>query len=324
MLRGETCDQCRFDARDWTAGDLAATLLALGPWWRETTRWVDPDVVAARPAPDTWSALEYAAHSRDLTGGLGRLLHAVLTVDDLVLDIDAPAGHAVDGGLAAVVDALDANAQRTAALAARTARDGWGRTAVVDGDPLDAFDVLAHAVHDATHHLMDVGRGLHLLGVPPGPRAATGSVVQVNVSPGGVPKTPVASARISKRGVEGDRQAVRRHHGRPWQALCLWSAEVIERLAAEGHPVAAGSAGENLTITGVDWTELRPGIRLRIGGALVETALWALPCKQTASSFTGGDFSRMHHERERGISRIYAWVLEDGDVAPGDPVVVEP
>jgi MOSC domain-containing protein YiiM len=205
-----------------------------------------------------------------------------------------------------VIDQLDAEALRLARL---------GGT-----EP----DILALAVHDATHHLLDLSRDLHALGAPPGAGAATGVVVQVNVSPGGVPKLPVASARVGRRGLDGDRQKVRRHHGRPWQALCLWSAEVIDRLAAEGHPIGRGSAGENLTIAGIDWASIRPGIRMQVGTALIETSLWALPCKQTAAWFTGGEFARMHHERERGVSRIYAWVLGEGEVAAGDPVVVEP
>ena len=145
----------------------------------------------------------------------------------------------------------------------------WHRTARFNGDLIDAGDVLAHAVHDATHHLMDVGRGLHHLGAPPS--GGTGRVAQLSVSGGGVPKLPVARARIGAEGMEGDRQATRRHHGRPWQALCLWSLEVIERLGREGHPIGPGLAGENVTVAGIDWAELRPGVRLRVGEALVET-----------------------------------------------------
>jgi len=326
VLRGESCEWCGFDARAWSTADLVHTLEPLGPWWRLSVTGVDRDLLDRRPAPETWSPTEYAAHSRDLTEGLGRLLHAVLTIDDLSIDLP-PQGderHDTEGVFEAIVEQLDVNASRLAALAARTKRAGWARTAVVDGEPLDAWDVLGHAVHDATHHLMDVGRGLHVLGAAPASGGPTGRVEQLSVSNGGVPKTPVARARITTRGMEGDRQAVRRHHGRPWQALCLWSSEAIARLAAEGHPIAPGLAGENVTISGIDWRELRPGVRMEIGEALVETSLWALPCKQNKDWFAGGDFGRMHHERELGISRIYAWVLRGGEVHTGDEVVVEP
>ncbi|NIR36943.1 MAG: hypothetical protein GWO22_13435, partial [Actinobacteria bacterium] len=39
----------------------------------------------------------------------------------------------------------------------------------------------------------------------------SGTVVQLSRSGGGVPKTPVPAAAVGLRGLEGDRQAVRRH-----------------------------------------------------------------------------------------------------------------
>jgi MOSC domain-containing protein YiiM len=327
VVRNERCDECQFDSADWTTHDLVGTITALGPWWRETVRWLNPDVLSVRPAPLRWSALEYAIHSRDLTGLLGQLFHAVLTVEDLELSSQPPAvARAGDPqpveDVAGVIDELDNNANRFGRRAAKVKDEGWRRTLRLDGETVDAADVLAHAVHDATHHLMDVGRGLHRLGAAP--MSGTGSVAQINVSSGGVPKRAIDLARIDKRGVAGDRQKTLRHHGRPWQALCLWSVEVIESLRAEGHPIAPGSAGENITITGLDWRELRPGIRIQIGEALIETSLYALPCYQNAQWFLDGDFERMDHRRQRGVSRLYAWVRTGGDVRVGDPVVVEP
>ena len=105
VQRVETCEQCRFDSRDWTVQDLAGTLQVLGPWWRELLRWVDPALVGARPAPTTWSALEYVAHSRDVTFLLGHLLHAVLTVDGLELPgVDPPEARADDPPIEQVID----------------------------------------------------------------------------------------------------------------------------------------------------------------------------------------------------------------------------
>jgi MOSC domain-containing protein YiiM len=69
-------------------------------------------------------------------------------------------------------------------------------------------------------------------------------------SDGGVPKHSTDHVTVGFRGVDGDRQATRAHHGSPWQALCLWSREVIDALVAEGHPIAPGAAGENVTIAG--------------------------------------------------------------------------
>src|SRR5919107_4461162 len=95
-------------------------------------------------------------------------------------------------------------------------------------------------------------------------------IAWLNVSDGGVPKLPVARARVTSAGVEGDRQRKLTIHGGPDRALCLWSLELIEALRAEGHPVVPGSAGENVTISGVDWGRVVPGARLRLGSVLVE------------------------------------------------------
>lgn len=54
------------------------------------------------------------------------------------------------------------------------------------------------------------------------------------------------------------------HHGDPERAVCLYAMEAIEALHADGHAVAPGSLGENLTIAGLDWPSVVPGSRLRV------------------------------------------------------------
>jgi MOSC domain-containing protein YiiM len=85
-----------------------------------------------------------------------------------------------------------------------------------------------------------------------------GHIHQISLSGGGVPKLPV-NRRGGPRGVVGDDQADKRHHGHPEQALCVWSLEVIEALRDEGHPIEPGFAGENITVAGLDWTLVVPG-----------------------------------------------------------------
>ena len=86
----ETCDECGFDAADYTHQDLFGTLRALAPMWRTMTEGMPPSVVVARPASHTWSALEYAAHSRDITDAMGRLLQFTLTSAEPRLDGPPP------------------------------------------------------------------------------------------------------------------------------------------------------------------------------------------------------------------------------------------
>jgi MOSC domain-containing protein YiiM len=155
------------------------------------------------------------------------------------------------------------------------------------------------------------------------PVTTTGEVVGLFTSDGGVPKLPVPQVEVDHSGVAGDRQGNRIHHGRPWQALCLWSAEVIDAFAAEGHPLAPGNAGENITVRGLPWRDVRPGVRLRIGTVLCEASAYAVPCRHNARWFSDGDFSRIHHSRGP-VSRVYATVLEHGSISLGDAAILEP
>lgn len=150
-----------------------------------------------------------------------------------------------------------------------------------------------------------------------------GRVASINVSDGGVPKRPVPEAAVSRAGVAGDRQRDLRYHGGPDRAVSLLGAEVIEALAAEGHPIAAGTTGENLTIAGLRWSDVRPGVALQVGAVRLLVTSYAAPCRTIAASFAGRTFGRVSQKTHPGWSRVYARVLEPGLVRVGDPVRLE-
>ena len=182
----------------------------------------------------------------------------------------------------------------------------------LDGDPVAA-----------THSIM------HRLGTLASIRRACdafepmgGSVVGLHRSGGGAPKQPVDDVTVDVGGVLGDVQATRNHHGRPWQALCLFSADVVDALRAEGHPIAPGTVGENVLISGVDWSRMRGGLTLEIGGVRCTTSSPADPCRNIGASFVGADHRRIDHELHPGWSRWYASVVRDGPIRVGDTVTV--
>ena len=149
-------------------------------------------------------------------------------------------------------------------------------------------------------------------------------VVGLQRSAGGVPKTAVDRCTVAVNGMSGDRQRNRRFHGGPTRALCLYSQERLDALAAEGHPVARGSLGENVTIAGLAWTEVVPGVRLGLGEVEVEVTAWAAPCEQIAYAFTNGAFRRVGQKPNPGWSRVYVSVLHEGAIMVGDAVHVHP
>lgn len=163
----------------------------------------------------------------------------------------------------------------------------------------------------------------------------TGRIHQLATSHGGVPKLPVDEAEIATLGLVGDVQRNKKHHGGPDRAVCLYALEIIERLRAEGHPIAPGTTGENITVRGLDWDALQPGVRLALGDAeqpalpfdraaldpavLLELTSFAVPCKNIAGSFADHRFVRI---AAPGLQRWYARVLRAGRVRVGDRVVV--
>ncbi len=144
-----------------------------------------------------------------------------------------------------------------------------------------------------------------------------GTLISINISNGGVPKRPLGSCEITKKGLEGDRQRDLRYQDR---AVCLFSKDLISALQAEGHPIAPGTIGENLTLHGIPWAEMIPGAKLDIGEVRVELTAYAAPCNNIAGSFQRRHIGRVSQEANPGWSRLYARVLKDGTVRVGDRV----
>ena len=125
-------------------------------------------VVRQRPAPEVWSALEYAAHTRDVFAFYRERIERVVTDD-------RPTLHAVGFGSreeersyndedpAATAAGVATEANAVADLLGSLDDDAWKRVGLAsDGSGAErSVRVLAQrAVHDAHHHLLDIGRSL--------------------------------------------------------------------------------------------------------------------------------------------------------------------
>lgn len=153
--------------------------------------------------------------------------------------------------------------------------------------------------------------------------AVTGRLDSINVSRGGTPKSPIMETLATENGLDGDRQRDLRVHGGLDRAAVLYSLEVIKALQAEGHPIAIGSTGENLTIAGLSWDRLGPGATLRIGDVRLLITSYATPCSTIRGSFIDGRFERIGQKHHPGWSRLCARVLSAGLLRVGDLVLVE-
>jgi MOSC domain-containing protein YiiM len=128
---------------------------------------------------------------------------------------------------------------------------------------------------------------------------------------------------VHELGIVGDAHRFPKIHGGPERALCLFSVERIFELQSEGHPIFPGAVGENITISGLDWNEMKPGIRLGLGNeVIVELTTYTKPCNTILQYFVEGNFHRINQQLHPGYSRIYARIARKGTLRVGQPVVV--
>jgi hypothetical protein len=164
----ESCEACGFAGATYDDGELLDALRALGPRWRSLLH-ASRDELRVRPAEGVWSAIEYAAHSRDVTALHAFGVEQALTVDEPVFPAfeegfvaTAAAGYAsLDPDEVARV--LDDEAERLARLASEAGTDRWDRGLTVGDTRHEIRWLLEHALHDSLHHLDDVERNLALL-----------------------------------------------------------------------------------------------------------------------------------------------------------------
>ena len=137
-------------------------------------------------------------------------------------------------------------------------------------------------------------------------------ILQISISPGGVPKTPIARAEVGPLGIVGDGHRFRLHGGRE-KALLILASEVIDTLRAEGWPLFYGALGENLTTEGFDHRNWRAGQRFRIGEVLLELTTPREPCR-TLNPYGRGIERRLRAKPSEG--GFYAAVLVGGILTP--------
>ena len=159
----------------------------------------------------------------------------------------------------------------------------------------------------------------------------TGTVAQISISRGGLPKRPVTEAVLTPLGIEGDAQAHPEIHGGPRQAVLLITAEGIDDLIIRGYPIYYGAMGENLTTRGLDRRLLRTGQRFRVGSALIELTKVRGPCLQLDvygasikaevydSQVKAGDTSSPRW----AMSGFYAAVVDTGVIRANDIITLE-
>lgn len=167
-MNHEHCDACGFDGVRYNDAALLDSLRALGPRWQALLAAAGPEL-RVRPEPEVWSAIEYAAHSRDITALHVYGVEQALTLDepvfpqigdDLVDSAAATYGEADPDDVAAE---LTTQTSLLAEAAHDAGSEMWSRGLTIGDSRSDVRRLLEHALHDSLHHLRDVERGLSRL-----------------------------------------------------------------------------------------------------------------------------------------------------------------
>ena len=319
----ETCDDCGFDSMRWSRQDAIRTV--------EKAEWLTalaverlPDGVwLTRPDRSMPAIGEHVDHLASVMATW--LMRAEFLVDAPGIDVaESPEQPIIGDGAnfdrANSLEALRVMASRHGAYLRSVDEATWANAITVGGESFSLDWGVRHSAHEVMHHLWAIAGVRQRLGDVL--TLGGGTVASLHASGGGVPKPEIPSAEIDVGGVVGDAQAARQYHGRPWQALCLWSTEVVEAWAAEGHPIFPGAAGENLSLSGLDWSQIRAGLIVQVGDVTARISAPAVPCTKNSRWFSDRDHRRLGHDVSPGRARWYASVLTPGRVEPGDPVSV--
>lgn len=320
----ETCGECGFGGSLFSDADVVSTLQLQPAIWDAAIEGLDSTICHQRPDQVAcWSIAELFEHVRLVAFGNRFAIDSAINEPGVDLG-DPPPVDFSELPATFDFDALKAAlSSETGALASRLSEletSEWDNAVTTEGITRTVRWHARHTAHEFHHHLGDIGRVRLLIGHGPSPEV--GQITQLNTSGGGVPKNAVDHARIGLTGMSGDDQNDSVHHGRPFQALCLWSEDVLAALRDEGHPIEAGFAGENITVSGITWAELRPGTRIIVGDIPLLITAHAVPCAKNAAWFVDRNFRRMDHPKHPGWSRLYAVPLASGELRPGDRVEI--
>jgi MOSC domain-containing protein YiiM len=136
-------------------------------------------------------------------------------------------------------------------------------------------------------------------------------------------KSPIEGRVGLKRfNIEGDQQADLKVHGGEFKAVYLYPSEHYPFWRGElpGMDLPPGMFGENLTTEGLVEHEVQIGDRFRIGTAVLQVSQPRMPCFKLQLRFGRNDMVKRFWQS--GRSGIYFSIVEEGELAAGDEIVL--
>ncbi len=162
------CAECGFDNSKLSNEELTASIGAQARKYRAPLTRALPNedldaLVRRRPAPEVWSALEYAVHQREVLGFYGGRIERVLAEDRPRLH--GGEWHVAGANVRApheVVEEIAAAATAIGGMLESLSAEQWHRVGIgsSDGGERDIRNLASRLAHEGVHHLLDIGRSL--------------------------------------------------------------------------------------------------------------------------------------------------------------------
>jgi DinB superfamily len=154
----ERCEICGFDGARWTDVDAMLAVAGLAAQWRKAVSGITPEQLCKRPIPTMWSIAEYADHVREVLFGMGFLLDTAVAQPGADLGQSPtspfdPNPRTIDIEVTLTGMEYEAGGLGVGLTALSGAQ--WSSAVTLDGNEVDPRWIVRHAVHDATHHLLD-------------------------------------------------------------------------------------------------------------------------------------------------------------------------
>ena len=162
----EACVECGFDYAGIDRVDIPDALRSLGVRYRDTLGEIDDAALRSHPLADSWSALEYACHMRDVFRVQRERVLLALSEDEPVFAPMRREERVVEeryneqqaaqvGGQ--ITDAAESLAVELESLG----EDAWNRTGIYNYPATRVRTVEwigRHTIHEGEHHLQDIDR----------------------------------------------------------------------------------------------------------------------------------------------------------------------
>ena len=157
----ERCEQCGFDGDDWTDAGALGAVAELPNRWASAVSGLRSSDLLRRPVPDMWSIAEYTDHVREVLFGMRFLLDTAVSQPGADLGTSPESRFDTEPRPIEIDSALAGIGREATALRedlSELSPEEWASTVILDGTEVDPHWIVRQAIHDATHHLLDVIR----------------------------------------------------------------------------------------------------------------------------------------------------------------------